>query len=981
MVFILISFNTAFSQELSFRNYLEKNGLPSPIVYCIYQDSKGYLWMGTDNGLSRFDGVEFKNFKKEDGLTDNRIKAILEDRQGNIWIAAGRFGVSCFSADGVVNDTHRNSLADRTVYSIVEDKDGKLWFGTSKGLSCFDGKTFRHLSPADNLHTDIIYAIAIEKKGKLWLGTDKGLGCYENENFSDYTTYSAEDGLLHNSVTSLLYDSGGSLWIGTTKGLNRLREGKFTFYTKKQGLIHDSVTAIMEDSIGNTWIGTWNGISLFSGERFLNYSTKNGLPDNFIYSLCQDREGNIWFGTHGGASCLTSSNVKTYNKENGLPNEMVFDIIQDKKGRYWFGTSEGLSCYSRGNFINYTTKDGLISNAVNALVEDRQGNIWIGTTQGLSIFSSGSFTNYTKKDGLSGNVLFELVESRDGTLWIGDNRGLTQYRNGKFSAPPFKIEPGNVLCICEDTRGNLWFSSQDSLYTYSGYRVTPFSSRDGLPGNIIRAIFEDSNGKIWIGTEGGLSCFDRGEFTHYSTGNSALVDNACFCILEDTQGYLWIGNSRGLTCFDGKRFKTYTSERLGLAGRTWISGIKDNHGALWFGSTEGVISFVPPPVRANTTPPPVHISSVKVMEKEVPLAETGRFRYNQNIFRFNYVGLSFTAPADIGYKYMVANIDNDWQFTEERSLFYPFLPPGSYTFKVKAVNSDGFESVRAAEYRFRILPPFWQTWWFLVFLGLVGCWLVILVIQWRVKRVREKAEIRARQVELEARNRQLVMSQRMELMGTLAAGTVHDLKNLMAVIIGYSQVMGQKHRSDKEDFQDIEIIKETAATAVQMAKQILSFARPKSYPQNETVELRRELTEILDTLKVSQPGNIQIRWQPPPEPIHYPIHPVRFQQLVMNICLNACQAMPEGGELTISLSRSMDKEVILEIVDTGTGIKRENLEKIFDPLFTTKEQGKGTGLGLFVVKQVVDEYKGKIEVRSEPGKGTSFVICFPALGW
>ena len=199
----------------------------------------------------------------------------------------------------------------------------------------------------------------------------------------------------------------------------------------------------------------------------------------------------------------------------------------------------------------------------------------------------------------------------------------------------------------------------------------------------------------------------------------------------------------------------------------------------------------------------------------------------------------------------------------------------------------------------------------------------------------------------------------------------------MAVIIGYSQVMGQKRRGDKHDYQDIEIIKETAATAVQMAKQILSFARPKSHPQHEAVELRRELTEILDTLKVSRPKNIQILWKPPPEPVLFPIHPAHFQQVVMNLCLNACQAMPDGGELSISLSRSIDKEIILEIVDTGTGIKRENLEKIFNPLFTTKEQGKGTGLGLFVVKQVVDEYKGKIEVRSKPGKGTTFVIRFP----
>jgi ligand-binding sensor domain-containing protein/signal transduction histidine kinase len=917
--------------------------------------------------------VEFKNFEKDDGLMHNRINTILEDRQGNIWIGIGGFGVSCFSADGFVNYAWRNSIADRGVYSIVEDKDGTLWFGTSKGLSCFDGKTFRHFTTADSLHTDTISAIAIKKKGKLWLGTDRGLAYYEKDNFIDYST---ENDLLRESVIALLCDSGGSLWIGTKKGLNRFRDGKITAYTKKQGLSHDSVTTLMEDRSGNLWIGTWEGISLFSGGKIINYSTKNGLPNNFIYSISQDREGNIWFGTHGGASCLTSLNINTYSKENGLPDDMVVDIIQDKKGRYWFGTSEGLSCCARGNFKNYTTKDGLISDSINSLMEDRQGNIWIGTAQGLSIFSSDSFTNYTEKDGLSSNIIFKLLESRDGTIWIGNRRGLTRCSNGKFSAPPFNMEQDSVLCIMEDTRGELWFSSRSVLYNYSENQLTSFSNRAGLSGHIINVIFEDSKGKIWIGTEEGLSCFDRGEFILYSTGNNALVDKACNFILEDAHDRLWIGNSRGLACYDGKGFKTYTNERMGLNRSTWFTGIKDNRGELWIGSSEGVTSFYPPPVEINTTPPPVYITSVKVMEKEVPLAETGQFAYNQNIFRFNFLGISFS-PAGVQYKYRMEGIDKDWRFTTNRYLFYPFLPPGSYNLKVKAVNNDGFESVKAARYSFKIFPPFWQTWWFLVFSGLIIILLLVLVFHFRVKRVREKAELRARKAELEVRNRQLVMSQRMELMAALAAGNVHDLKNLMAVIIGYSRLMGRKHQGDKEDYQNLEIIKETAATAVQMAKQILSFARPKRHSQHEAVELGQELAEIIETLKITQPKNIQILWEPPSEAIYFPFHHARFQQLVMNLCLNACQAVPGGGKLSISLSRIADKEIILEIADTGTGIEKKNLKKIFDPMFTTKEPGKGTGLGLFVVKQIVNEYEGKIEVHSEPGKGTTFVIRFP----
>jgi signal transduction histidine kinase len=285
--------------------------------------------------------------------------------------------------------------------------------------------------------------------------------------------------------------------------------------------------------------------------------------------------------------------------------------------------------------------------------------------------------------------------------------------------------------------------------------------------------------------------------------------------------------------------------------------------------------------------------------------------------------------------------------------------------------------VKPAEYSFVIRPPFWQTWWFMLFVGLFLCGLLFLGLHWRVKRIREKAELKSRGIELEARNRQLVISQRMELMGTLAAGTVHDLKNLLAVIIGYSRLMGQKYRGDdNEDRQNIEIIKDTAATAVQMAKQILSFTRQKD-PSHEPVDLGMELTEILDTLKITQPKNIHILRELQSEPVLFPINPARFQQLVMNLCLNAFQAMPDGGQLKISLSSTANNEITLQISDTGAaGIKKENLDKIFDPFFTTKEQSQGTGLGLFVVKQIVTEYNGKIEVHSQPGKGTTFVIRF-----
>jgi signal transduction histidine kinase len=324
------------------------------------------------------------------------------------------------------------------------------------------------------------------------------------------------------------------------------------------------------------------------------------------------------------------------------------------------------------------------------------------------------------------------------------------------------------------------------------------------------------------------------------------------------------------------------------------------------------------------------------------------------------------------FRYKLNGLDETWKQTADRSIYYPYLPPGDYLFKVKAVNNDGVESRRPAEIAFKIPPPFWKTWWFQLLIVLAAFSLPGWLVVSRQRRARKYAE-------LEARNKQLVMAQRMELMGNLAAGTVHDLKNLLSIILGYSRMVSRKFAPDDPERENVETIRKTASTAVQMSKQILSLAR---YPDRlpGTVELGELLEEILDTLEITLPKTVKTRRIMPGEPVRFAIHPARFQQVVLNLCQNAAHAMPGGGELTVALSmpgNEIGRKIRLEIRDTGTGIEPDNIDKIFQPLFTTKQSGKGTGLGLFVVDQIVREHGGRIEVRSQPGTGTTFIIRFP----
>jgi ligand-binding sensor domain-containing protein/signal transduction histidine kinase len=976
----------SLAQSLPFKHFTFEDGLPSSSVSPIIQDSRGFLWIGTTHGLSRFNGIEFENFKLKDGLIDDFILEIYEDGKGNIWIGTLDGGAACFFSGEFTSYTIENGLAGNRVMAIAADQEGHMWFGTNSGVSTFNGKDFITYTTKEGLIHDYVTEITLDKEGNLWFGTQKGLSCFTKNRFINYTT-TRDDirGLISDQIEVIMTDRRGNLWIGTQGGLCCKRRGASTFtsYTTKDGMADNCIRTMVEDRNGNIWIGTDNGASYFSSGKFSNYNTTHGLLNDRLYAVFEDLEGNIWFGTAMGLSKLNSLGIVNFYVRDGLPNNLVWAIIEDSEGRYWFGTDKGLSCYSNGTFKNFTTEDGLADNSIYTLLEDRTGKIWIGTNGGLSVYSPptwankgkdkgiGKFRNYTISSGLPDNSVISLVEDMNGVIWIGTAKGICRFINGAICPPNFLQEPRPIHALFEDRKGNLWFSDQKGLCKVAGDKKIHYSVQDGLIFKRIYSIWEDSRGRIWIGTSHGLSCFSNGQFTSYKT-EDGLSDNVCYFVLEDDKRNLWIGTAKGVNRFNGKSFKPYTS-RDGLASDDMVEGacLKDSQGYLWFGTAKGVSRFDSKFERVNTVPPPVYITNFSVLGKEYPMSDCMHLKHNQNYLKFDFIGISFTSPEDVIYKCRLKGIDPDWFELQQRYISYPYLPPGNYSFSVIAVNNDGIESIKPAEIRFRILPPFWQTWWFQALSVLFILFLIVMVLLWRIQRVKEK-------IAAQERNKQLVMAQKMELLGILASGAVHDLKNLLAIIIGYSKIAVQHVDQEDATIKPIENIKRTAVTAVQVVKQMLAFTR-QTYDKTMAANLPDLLDDILEILKVTTPPKVKILWEPPKEEVRLYINPTKFQQLVMNLCLNAVQAMPKEGELNMRLYKAKDRDnqVVLEISDTGSGMEKENLVKIFDPLFTTKEPGKGTGLGLFVVKQIVDEYKGTIEVRSQPGEGATFKISFP----
>lgn len=970
----LLVVKVLFAQSLPLKHYSPEEGLASTSVIRIFQDSLGFLWIGTQHGLSRFDGIYMKNFYAKDGLVSDYIADIWEDQRGNLWIGS-RGGLNRLDLKNLRIYPAGSNLVGNLVYSLAGDREGNIWIGTDAGMSKFDGKDIITFTKKDGLINDVIRDIIFDAKGNVWYASLRGIGCFNGNQVVNYTT---DDGLIDNRVTALMTDYKGNIWIGTENGIScyHHQKGSIISYTTKDGFAGGDVRSMIEDKNHNIWIGTSSGLSFFSRGTFTNFYVKNGLLSDDITALFEGKEGNIWLGTNLGISRLHSLRFLNFYIENGLPYNSIWTIIEEDKKKYWIGTGKGLSHYSQGEFKNYSTEDGLIHDSVYHLLKDRNGNIWIATGGGLSVYSSGTFTNYTISDGLPDNLVLSLEEDGYGAIWIGTSRGICRFVEGKITPLPFEQTSNPIHTILQDSKGNLWFSDNRKLYKFLGNNLISYSPNppNGLIHKTIHSLFEDSRGKIWIITQLGLSCWENGEFTNYSTADG-LSDDTCFFMLEDNHRNLWIGTGKGVDRFDGESFRNYTStDGLASPETNAKACLADSSGYLWFGTSKGLSRFNPAFDRENPAHPPVYINGFNALGKDYSISDDIVLEYNQNHLQISFIGVSLTSPDSVSYKYQLEGIDRRWAETINRSISYSSLRPGEYTFRVIAKNKDKKESLKPAEIHFTILHPYWQTWWFRGTLLLLILFTVALVVMVYVKREKAKASD-------EAKNKQLVMAQRMELMGVIAGGAVHDLRNLLSIIIGYSKLAAEleEEMDEEEKSEALEIIKDTATTAIQLVQQILSFAKQR-YNQTTAANLPELVGDIQEILKVTLPTKIKIQWEPPKEEIWLYINPIQFKQVVMNLSINGIQAMEEQnvkGQLTISLAKNQVNQVILEVSDTGPGISGEVLNKIFDPLFTTKDPGKGTGLGLFVVKQIVDESKAKIQVLGLPGEGTTFRITFP----
>lgn len=724
------------------------DGLPENSVQTILQTHDGFIWLATQEGLVRFDGVRFTVFDKGNTpeFTINDVWTLFEDSSGCLWIGFDGGGLLAYKGGKFIPFTATAGLSPNSnVWAIAQDRKGSIWVGTKdEGLRSIQGGKVTAYSTKNGLPSDAITSIVEDPRGGLWIGTFLGLVSMQNGRIK---VFSRQDGLSNEIVRALWIDHQGNLWIGTDGGgLNVLQDGKFTSYTHADGLSNDFVKSIREDRDGNLWTATDNGLCRLHNGAFACYTSKEGLSGDSLYFVYEDRDGSLWTGANGGGlNRFRDGSFTSFSAREGVYDGVVWTIIQDRDGYYWIGTNGGgLIRYRDGTSTVFTTKDGLSSDSVRTLFQDNQGDLWIGTNGGgLNRYRGGKFQVFRAGDGLANDFIRTLYQDHEGNLWIGtDGGGLSRYTGGRFTNFSTKDGLSNdfIRPIIEDRDGVLWIGTRGGgLNRFKDGHFTSFGPAQGLSSDQLLSLYSDQEGTLWIGTRSGFNRYKNGKFTAYTT-RDGLFDDLAFSILEDRSGYLWISCNKGVFAVSRKELnevadgqaKTLHPMTFGkpdgmrsgeCSGGNQPAAFQASDGRLWFPTVEGVSRVDPASLHSVQTSPPVYVEGVAA--DDVPVANVLDsvkdvvLPPGEGKLEFHYTALSYVDPLKTLFRYRLDGFDRQWvDAGTRRDAFYTNIPPGHYLFRVTTGRAGVWNSTGAA-LRVYLKPHFYQTLWFYGFCGLV----------------------------------------------------------------------------------------------------------------------------------------------------------------------------------------------------------------------------------------------------------------------
>jgi ligand-binding sensor domain-containing protein/signal transduction histidine kinase len=773
------------------QSWVMENGLPQNTVQALVQTRDGFIWLGTEVGLVRFDGNGFQLFDRNStpALPDNDVRCLLESRDGALWIGTSD-GLARWKDGAVKAFTTKEGLPGNEIRALVESANNYLWAWTDQGLARLnDEGQFVDATAKTGLSASAITGVISDGEGVLWVGTQDRASIYRD---GHWTLPKPQDGMfpwIPAGPIEFIQSFRGRVASADKSKVamldgDRIRgDSALDRFTAGKELPGSRVQALFFDHEGSLWIGTNDGLARWvTGEKVQLLPVTDPLASASVLAIMEDREGNLWVGTEtGGLHILRDQRFRTMSAREGLSSDNTTTVVEDNAGTLWVGTAgSGLNALRRKtggqpSIRSYSARDGLLSDVILSLAAAPNGDLWVGTPDGLNRIRGARIDSFTSADGLPDDFIRSLLADADGSLWIGTRRGLTHWTGLKTGTPSSAVMEtftqanglGSDLvgAMARDSNGGLWVATLAGLSRLSGGKITNFTTANGLSSNVVTALLPRSDGTLLIGTEDrGWNLWDGQRFTaqtHDSMNPANLDRTGIHAILDDGAGHLWFATASGIARCDcagpGKSMpEAGCSHWLefgaadGLQSRETAannhpSAWRSRDGHLWFATPKGLVEVDPAHFPVNAVPPPVELERFTVDDVPQPLlgsANSVRIPAGHVHFQFDYAGLSFTAPQKVRYRFMLEGFDRGWtEAGPRRSAYYTNIPPGRYVFRVQAANNDGLWNTAGAALTFELRPHFYQTAWFYALLLAFIVGLVVLLLRLRLRRA--EGEFRA----------------------------------------------------------------------------------------------------------------------------------------------------------------------------------------------------------------------------------------------
>ncbi|GAB3808451.1 two-component regulator propeller domain-containing protein [Spirosoma humi] len=1012
-----------------------QDGLSNNSVNCILQDREGFIWLGTNEGLNKYDGYTFTILQHDpkhptQSFQNNNITGLCEDHSGRLWVVTEGGGLHEVDKKTGLVTPHliraENAHKWSKQLSVYEDKGGVLWISTFAGLARYQPARHQftlYPSPQPDVPIKTVFE---DYDHRFWVATNRGLYLFDRQ--TGQFTPLPISGITGNQPTfiSFCLDANDVLWLGTAgRSLFRLdlrrRPWQFIPYNPG-GLINPFVymNSVHRDAKGILWVGTTNGLQGIDtkNDKVFTYrpqpNASRGISSVNAQAVYHDRTGMLWVGTDNGVDrqAVAIKPFQTYqvipNKGTAnLPENKVVALLKDSHDQFWVSNLRVVYQKKAGK-ENFTAipsaalgSVGPHENLICALLTNQSDGIWLGTTDGLYQFdqASGHYRNYPSE------VPAQFLDrSPSGDLWIGGEGGIasfnpithhyTYYKTG-LNALPDKYVHG----VMASRTGDIWvlierqgicrLHPQTSHFTR--YTAGPAGQ---LSSNDVQSIYEAADGIIWIGThQGGLNRFDpkTGLFSVISH-RDGLPGNNVLGITSDSSGHLWLSTDQGLCRFDPH---TRSIRNYGLNNELPSNDFVRNatfrqRDQLYFGSLNGVVYFNPNSIRDDKRPFPVYITEINVLGQKRPLTDTVlELNHDENFLSFRFAALSYNQSQQNQYAYQLVGVEKNWvQNGNSHFANYTNLSPGRYTFRVKAANSDGIWTSQGASIRVLIHPPWWATWWAYSLYALLAGGVIWMYFRFYTNRIRQQQEL-----ELNRREAEQLKSVD-ELKTRLFSNITHEFRTPLSLIISPVEKLLQDGRLDASTRQILALVQRNADQLLRLINQLLDLSKLEAHHMNIALT-RGEVAEFVNRIIESfQQGaelkNIQLIYTATAvTPKERLFDADKWEKIITNLLSNALKFTPEGGQVTVALQAVPTPDiqdrtsVQLRITDSGIGIPPENLPHIFDRFYQVDNSRtrsyEGTGIGLALVKELIELLGGTILVESQLHRGTTFLLTLPVL--